>query len=396
MKARRRSLVVALATCALGFVGFVGFTGCALDSETEPDSDMNPEELTSECSQSAYNCKLPAATKDRNRIFNYATQSYDWPIAKGSKLLDGLGNERGTVAGSSVRINFGTRKTIAGEPYVYAFASKLTNGITASGWVRELALKHGPIKRMPTVKGKNPGNGDYQATWTVTGGDPTKFEGLKVTKGFDDSGRNATDYLKRPGDVVNLLYNLPGMGGVSIDTYPINVKFKRSKGVGELDVPVYVAGSTKVARVMKFIYGHIGSRYGWIARDALVLDPTPPGTPPEPEPTEPGTPPPGGGLGQCYVRCCDTTLHEVDTTDAPSCHDASQVMCSDRGLVKRSEFNGSEVYERPKFCYAKCANREKYHRVDGVSENCTEHAADYCAVGDRGPLQDAMWSQCDP
>jgi hypothetical protein len=389
MMSRQRSLKGAMGMFALAFVGFAG---CALDSDGEPDSDFNPEALTSECSQSAYNCKLPAAKKDRNRIFNYATQSYDWPIAKGSKLLDGLGAERGTVAGSSVRINFGTRKTISGEPYVYAFASKMTNGITASGWVRELALKHGPIERMPTVKGKNPGHGDYEATWTVTGGDPSKFEGLKVTKGFDDSGRNATDYLKRPGDVVNLLYNLPGMGGVSIDTYPLNVKFKRSKSVSELDVPVYKAGSTKVARVMKFIYGHIGSRYGWIARDALVLDPS---SPPEPPPSDP-VPPPGAATGQCYVRCCDTTLHQVDTTDAPTCHDASQVVCSERGYVKRSEFNGSEVYERPKFCYAKCANREKYHRVDGVTENCTEHAADYCAVGDRGPLQDAMWSQCDP
>ncbi len=374
----------------------IGFAGCIGEIGGEPDSMDSTEELTSECSQSVYNCKLPAKTIDRNRIYNYATKSYDWPIAAGAHLRDGLGASRGTVAGSSVRINYGARKTLDGQAHVYAFASKLTSGVTASGWVRELALKHGPIERMPTVKGKSPGHGDYQATWTVTGGNPSEFSGLKVTKGFSGSGRNATDYLKRPGNVVNLLYNLPGMGGVSIDTFPLGVKFKRSKNVSQLDVPLYHPGGSQVIRVMKFIYGHIGGRYGWIARDALLMDPAPASSPtPDPGP-DPNSGSGSAPTGQCYVRCCDTTLHEVDTSDAPSCHEASQVVCSDRGYVKRSEFNGAEVYERPKFCYTKCKNRTKYHRVDGVTEDCTAHAKAYCAVGDRGAFEDALWSQCDP
>src|SRR5687768_17154244 len=82
----------------------LGFAGCIAEPG-EPESNESLEELTSECSKSAYNCKLPAKHIDRNRIYNYDTKSYDWPIAAGTPLLDGLGNERGIVAGSSVRIN---------------------------------------------------------------------------------------------------------------------------------------------------------------------------------------------------------------------------------------------------------------------------------------------------
>jgi len=389
--------LLALSSLTLSLSG-----GCIAELGSTDDVPASQEALVSECALSAYNCKLPAAKVDRNRIYNYATQSYEWPIAAGTPLLDGLGNARGNVAEKSVRINFGARKNIGSKAHVYAFAVKLSTGVTASGWVREGALAQGPITRMPTVKGKNPGEGDYEATWTVTGGDPNAFGDLKVSSDYDDGGRNATDYLKRPGDVVNLLYNLPGMGGVSIDTFPAGVKFHRSKGVLEIDVPLYPPGSTHVARRMKFIYGHIGGRYGWIARDALVQDPkastgAPPSEEPPPPPAEGGEPPPpNASLGQCYVRCCDGSLHGLSTTDAPACHDASQPLCDGRGYVKRSEFNGAEVYERAKFCYAKCKNRVDYHRVDGVTQDCTEHAKAYCAVGDRGGLADAMWSQCDP
>ena len=81
-------------------------------------------------------------------------------------------------------------------------------------------------------------------------------------------------YLLRPGGVVNLLYSLPGMGGVSNDTYEVEhraVIFRRSRGVPLLEVPYYdgsaPAGSAP-AGYMQFVYGHVGARYGWVALDA--------------------------------------------------------------------------------------------------------------------------------
>jgi hypothetical protein len=488
--------------------------GCGAGAADELENvDDQGFASSGECDRSPYNCKLPASPKDRNRIFNYATNSYEWSIASGTPLLDGVGRARGTVQPSFVLINYGARKSIGGTDHVYAFATKLEGGVHASGWVREKALKHGPIGRMPTVRLHDPGQGDYDTVWTVTGGNPAAFAGLKVVKDYDDGGCNATDYLARPGGVVNLLYNLPGSGGVSIDTYPLNVPFRRSRGVLELDVSLYHEGGTKVVRTMAFVYGHIGNRYGWIARDALsasgpsgacyarCCDESLQGPVATAgaaachdatkgmcatrghvrrsefngvEVYERGAacaaPQPGGGsgTGACYVRCCDGTLqgpiatasaaacHEaskgacetrghvkrselngtevyerqsacdssqpppppaqsgsstgtcyvrccdgsltgpIATSDAAACHEASKPVCEGRGYVKRSEFNGAEVYERAKQCYAKCKNREAYHALEGVTRDCTEHAKSWCAQGDRGGLQDAAWSQCQP
>lgn len=268
----------------------------------DESGELTPFSSPSECDRSSYNCKLPAAVIDRNRIYNYATGSYSWPIAAGAHLRDGLGNVRGVVAASAVQINYGLRKPLAGTNHVYAFATTLTTGVHVSGWVRETALKHGPITRMKTVRHHDPGAGDYQTVWTVTGGNPAAFGELKVSAGFSGPGRKATDYLTRPGGVFNLCYNLPGMGGVAIDTFPVNVPFRRARGVSQLEIKLYPPGSAKAAGTMSFVYGHIGQRYGWIARDAL------------------GT---SGPLGQCSVRCCDDSLQIVATPGAAACHEAA-------------------------------------------------------------------------
>jgi hypothetical protein len=403
-----------------------GLPACTAEvNDPEPVSeDLGSDSAeVKECDRSPYNCKLPAAHKDRNRIFNYATNSYDWPIAPGTALLDGLGNVRGKVKGSSVRINYGGRKKIHAVAHVYAFAVGLDTGVTASGWVREDALDNAPIKRMPTVKLGNPGKGDYEATWVVSGGDPGSIAGLKVIKDFDGNNGAGTDYLVRPGNVVNFLYNLPGSGGVATDTFPVGVTFKRSKGVEQLSVPLYHEGGTKQVGHMDFIYGHIGGRYGWIARDALTMVPEGasfPGAGAGPAASDPGVddlPADPGSAGEtgdtgaapapspepaaepapvpeCYARCCDGSLSHTPAADAGQCIQASQIMCDGHGYVKRAELGGGEVYARANACYAKCANRTAYHEVDGVTSGCTEAAQAYCKVGDRGAFQDAAWSQC--
>jgi hypothetical protein len=441
--------------CAVLLAGGA-LAGCSVSTADGSDESSAADALGGECDRSKYNCKLPAEPKDRNRIFNYATNSYDWPIAKGTPMLDGLGNGRGNVNESSVRVNFGGRRHFSGVSHVYAFAVKLDTKITASGWVKESALKHAPITRMPTVALKDPGEGDYQTIWTVTGGNNAAYEGLKVVKDWSDGGCNATDYLVRPGGFFNLLYNLPGSGGVATDTFPINLPFRRSKGVPELDINLYEPGGTKVVDKMAFIYGHVGDRYGWVARAAIsatsgagqcyvrccdgslqgplevssaadchedsksvcdarghvkrsefngvevyerqeACEPVNPAPSDEPGAGEPPPPPAEQTTGQCYVRCCDGSLQgPIATVDAPTCHDASQGACDAHGHVKRSEFNGAEVWARSNACWAKCWNRDAYHEVVGVTQDCTVHAKEYCAISDRGGLQDAIWSQCQP
>jgi hypothetical protein len=97
------------------------------------------------------------------------------------------------------------------------------------------------------------------------------------------------------------------------------------------------------------------------------------------------------------VRCCNDALYgPIAEPDASSCVAASQSACSDADHVKHSELDGVTVYDRPNSCWAKCANRDAYHVVDGVTQDCTQHAQDYCKVSDRGAFQDAAWSQCEP
>jgi hypothetical protein len=377
------------------------------DDGSDPEAGADEIALKSdECDRSRYNCKLPAARRDRNRIFNDATDSYDWPLRDGPRpaLLNGAGGERGKVGRSYVRVNYGFRRVFDGAPYIYAFATPLNTDIVASGWVVESSLVHGPIRRMPTLRLTDPGQGDYEATWSVTGGTPENYPDWKVSADFNGPDRNATDYLRRPGDVVNLLYNLPGSGGVSLDTYPIgdDVTFKRSKGVRQLISPLYRRNTHTRLGELHFIYGHIGGRYGWIAREALTLragpEPEPEVAPePAPESPPPAEAPPAPPPPACYVRCCDGSLQGPQPSESNAvCHDWSQGACDAHDHVLRSERDGQTVWERPRACWAKCRARDAYHDLEWVQEGCTEAARAWCGEAGRGGLEDAAWSQCQP
>ena len=82
--------------------------------------------------------------------------------------------------------------------------------------------------------------------------------------------------------------------------------------------------------------------------------------------------------------------------DGAQCTSASSPACDAHGFVLRARLNDTIVYERDSFCWALCANRTAYHRVDGVTSGCTEQASAYCSASGRGGLHDAVWSQCDP
>jgi len=382
----------------------------AVDDGDAPLGDVG-QELPCWPPDNPYSCKPPAPDRDRPRVFDDATGSYDWPILPGALLYDGLGVSRGAVIDpNGVRVNYGMRKTLVGVTLVYVWAVAIDTGYPASGWVREDALVHADLLRakMRTLVLPDPGAGLYETSWIVTGGDVGAFGELKVTRGYSGGGRKATDYLVRTGGVVNLVYNIPGrgLGGYSVDSFPVGVTFRRAKGVLQVEIPLYHPGGTTPVSSMRFVYGYIDDggqhRFGWIAKEALTQAPEPT---PEPEPDPGGgggaplPPEPAPEAGECAVRCCDGTLALFTAANAAVCRD-SYGACTAHDNVLRMRFDGVLIYERDSACYryccALCNNRERYHRVEGVTSGCTGAAADYCEVGTRGGLRDADWRDCEP
>lgn len=230
-------------------------------------------EITGITCNAPHSCMLPnLSAANPNRATNPADGSNEWPITPDTTLFDGIGGAHGIIKSPSVRLNYGQRKVIGGDAHVYAFAVEIESGAGASGWIVQSAVE-GDVESMPTVSAEDPGKGDYEAPFVVTGGDPAAFGDLKVDPDFDGSHEAASDYLRRDDDVVNLLYNLPGVGGVATDTLPLGVRFHRSRGVASVERPLYHPGSREIVRTMRFVYGHIGTRWGWIAYDALTEEP---------------------------------------------------------------------------------------------------------------------------
>jgi hypothetical protein len=255
---------------------------------TIPSSPETPLMATSTDCDGAYNCKLPnpypcqdPVDPGANRLgHRYNSQDCRFNIASNTVLYDGFGNARGTVTDADVRINYGQRKRLpSGAVVVYVFAVGTTNG-AASGWVREADVTES-LSYMGTVNAQNPGNGDYVALWRLTGG-PTPVNAFYSDMVLHNTHRPCTHlpnhYLLRRGNVVNLLYNLPGMGGVADDTYTVETGdvFRRSKDVLVKQIPFYHKDAPLNGEpfgYMEFMYGHVNGRYGWIAREAVTTDP---------------------------------------------------------------------------------------------------------------------------
>lgn len=233
--------------------------------------------------KNVFDQRLPTGPgQDGNRLVNPKTGKTGFSINQdlfkskdGVRMVDGEGKDRGRLIESPVKINYGQRKTINGEPHVYAFATHIKTpqgDRSASGWIPEKALKDGPIQNMPSIEAPKPIGGDLKGgTFTITGGDPKKFGDLKVAPHISRKERVAAgDYMRRPGGVVNMLYNLPGKGGVSTDTFKTGATFIRSAGVKPVQVQLYKPESSEQAGKMTFVYGRVGDRYGWIAQDSLA------------------------------------------------------------------------------------------------------------------------------
>ena len=316
-------------------------------------------------------------------------------------MRDGNGTVLLASTASTAKFNYGQVRSLAGEDH--AFAMSTSNG--SAGWLPISAIsgKSSFLDKVGHVSAKSSGL-DPMACYEVRNSHDASIELKKVVYDSQSSHERAGDYLPLVRDnglrSVNLTYNVPGfgLGGVAIDHFPAGTKFQRvdvptDHGAPSIDIPLYVADSQgryrKKSGSMKFIYGYVVAatgtkRNGWIAYDAVT--PSDGCVAPDPEP-----------IGQCYARCCNGVLQGPQAVaGADACHDASQTMCAHDDHVLRSELDEAEVWERADQCWAKCENRDAYHALAGVDEDCTQHASAWCDEGDRGGLQDAAWSRCEP
>lgn len=237
-----------------------------------------------------FNCKLPNPNPCKasggggsNRVAHPDDpKDCTFTIAPGTVMRDGKGTPRGTVTSTQVKINYGQRKVLPdGQSAVYVWDAVTDQG-HQSGWIYESSLTES-LAFMPTVVAEDPGQGDYPRTWVVTGGSAQAlayYDQMVLCADERPCGPVPNHYLVRPGGVMNIIYSLPGVGGVSNDTYLVDgaaLQFRRARGVPLLSIPYYdkdsPAGSEPVGR-MQFMYGHIGDRYGWVAVEALSGSPT--------------------------------------------------------------------------------------------------------------------------
>lgn len=394
------------------------------------------------CDRSPYNCKMRVpgwvrvATADEN-------DTDKWTIAFGAPIRDGNGTLLATSTDIAVAYNYGQLRTFAGEPH--AFSQITSNG--SAGWIPLASLVDRALFEAALGKVTARGAGlKKMACYAIRNSHDPVLELLKVVENSKKKGpdghERAGDYLplvrKNGKRSANLVFNIPGQGygSPSIDHFPAGTKFQRVAVTmfdpddnPSIDVRLWDLDDNgdyrKPASVLKFVYGYVISatgtkRNGWMAIDALepssgcdkaVADPQdvpdeqpdPPDDSGEPPPDEPGDPvpePPDEPVppppNKCMVRCCDDSLQgPADTVSPDACHEASKAMCEAHALVKRSEWNGQEVYKRADQCWAKCKERQDYHKVE-VDKDCTQHATEYCEEGTRGGLEDALWDPCDP
>lgn len=384
-------------------------SGCVAQiGADEDETAVNQDELSCSggCCGSRFNCRVPNPARREGcsgaRIKNPATGNCEWPVRAGAdrSFYDGFGNRIGELRSDAVHLNQGIRKHLGGRWLVYAFGVtvRLNDGrlTPASGWIAQSDLVDARRLDGYTLALDDPGEGEYQARWRMVPGNRARFENLYI-HGPDGHPYHATDYLVRPYGLIHLTYSVPGfsLGGHATDSFPLGAIFHRARGVNQIEIPLYGPHGYRSRYSLHFAYGFVFDgvrrRYGWVAKEALeqVEDPPPPPPPADPAPS--------GGAHTCSARCCDGTLVTGLSADsAGMCVSASSPVCEGHDYVERARFDGSVAYERDRYCWAKCANRSAYHRVDGVTSGCTDAARAYCAQSGRGAFEDAIWDACQP
>lgn len=294
METKLGRLAFALAAAAL-------FAGCAPAEPDETDGDGEGDDATTEvnesaltpgvngdaCAASPYNCKLRVSGGNRVNT-NDPDDDDTWAVAQGVPIRDGNGDLLGTSNRHRVLFNYGQKRELAGETYV--FATSTSNG--SAGWMplSSISGRDSFENKVGHVSAKGAGLTKMGCYEVRSSHDPN-LELKKVVYDTTSSHERAGDYLplvrangKRS---VNLTFNVPGfaLGGVAIDHFPSGTKFQRydvptDSGAPSIDIPLYVKDSAgryrKKSGTMKFIYGYViadtgTKRNGWMAYDALKV-----------------------------------------------------------------------------------------------------------------------------
>ena len=214
---------------------------------------------------------------------------------------EGNGVRQIDAAFPCVRINAGQAKRmkVAGkeQDFVYAFTTRLDNGTNASGWIPRASIRSGEFRMRTSspVAGRDfaatkyvvKGLGDYPcAPWEGETSCVARWR-LKIRPKSELSrGEDLDDYLLRPGEAINLLYQTPLLGGASTDTFLVpreglefrRVKSKDSEHRAAMPIRLYRKRGTRPVGTAAFVFGSINGRFGWVAASALKKGSVQPGS----------------------------------------------------------------------------------------------------------------------
>ncbi|MCA9525525.1 MAG: hypothetical protein KC549_04400, partial [Myxococcales bacterium] len=287
-KAGRLGWLLGLAMILLGL-------GCAVETSAEQtalDDEAAFQEKAAGCSGgccgTSYNCRVPNPDRRQGcsgaRLRNPVIGGCDFPLRDDADraLMDGFGRPIGEIRASAVKLNQGIRKRLDGRWLVYVFNTRIRtpDGQTssASGWMWQAGLVHRDAVQGYTLALGDPHQGTYVARWRTTTANREAYERLHLVARSGDH-YPAHDYLVRPYGLVHLTYSVPGfnLGGHATDSFPPGATFRRSKGVNQIEIPLYGPQGYRSERSLHFVYGYVHDgeqrRYGWLAKEALELVP---------------------------------------------------------------------------------------------------------------------------
>lgn len=191
-----------------------------------------------------------------------------------------------------VRLNAGQAKRMKvdgkEQDFVYAFTTRLESGTNASGWIPRSSIRSGEFRMRTSspVAGREfsatkyvvKGLADYPcAPWEGETPCVSRWR-LKIRPKSELSrGEDLDDYLLRPGEAINLLYQTPLLGGASTDTFLVpreglefkRVKSKDSEHRAAMRIRLYRKGGTRPVGAAAFVFGSINGRFGWVAASAI-------------------------------------------------------------------------------------------------------------------------------
>ncbi|MDB4934311.1 MAG: hypothetical protein JWP87_1283 [Labilithrix sp.] len=275
------------------------------------------------CEGSPLNCELPNDQPGRNRYlpasfvaevqrrggsFSELVDAGRWELAPGTALHDGEGKVRGTFKSTCLsfagptgtalvkddskvcaKINFGQIKNIkadgdtAPHTFVYAFNVYVNGVVDSSGWIRlDSVVQKADLAKMGSHAPRRIRS--FVATKYVVksardwGQDPATFVSDKLPSWAQDKvapgsgSKKVRDYLLRDGNVINLAYATPGVGGAATDTFLVadhGLAFRRVKSTERRPTLVRIPVDGVKKKGMVFAYGSVNGRFGWIALAAI-------------------------------------------------------------------------------------------------------------------------------